>query len=623
MSETVDTASVSDDTAIVCLEVPQLRDSTREQAADAEPQSCSSSQAGSTLDLMQQPCRDTPFCGRLITTSLNESPDYVALSYVWGKGSSSDPILHLDGHPLQIRACLWQALEELTTHVNPIRLWVDQICIDQNNEKEKEQQVQLMSRIYAQAQRVIGWLGSHADDSHLAFDLLVMLGQTQHNSEWWRAAHAVMKDGGLKNIFNPTLGPRRATASLVRRPWFYRLWIVQEAALASTLELRCGSSLISGDVFFNAIRILCSAVSDLPMPWLQKPYRNAYKLGQLRAQVRKGQNHSFPHLAYTLSGWLCEKDHDRLIALFGLVFRNNQGWFTPSYSMSGPELYLKFAQAHIRLKESLDILHFAGCGNSDAHTVSENDGRVVLKLNPPSDDIPSWVPDWRVQSRPLTLATSFENEFLGFSATVSEPVFNIDHDKLRVCAREMDKIKVCGLPYCESLWRRIKMTEHALFNSWFSLAKTALLKGADVELMFASTLVMDGKVAVVERQEIGANSPDVPSLFKHWAARNPHDFVGPCKKDWKDGVDDSTRYGYIAEEVCRDRTFFITEAGRLGLGSVHVSPGDSIYLIHGLKTPFVLHRKSGMDILRGECYVYGLMDGKVQHSSEDSVLHLR
>ena len=75
---------------------------------------------------------------------------------------------------------------------------------------------------------------------------------------------------------------------------------VQEVALASALELRCGSSSILGDTFFNAIRILCSAVSDPPMPWLLQPYRNAYKFGQLRAQVAAGQNRSFPHLAHTL-----------------------------------------------------------------------------------------------------------------------------------------------------------------------------------------------------------------------------------------------------------------------------------------------------------------------------------
>jgi hypothetical protein len=141
--------------------------------------------------------------------------------------------------------------------------------------------------------------------------------------------------------------------------------------------------------------------------------------------------------------------------------------------------------------------------------------------------------------------------------------------------------------------------------------------------MFASTLVMGGKVAVVERQEISANSPGVLNLFEHWAARNLDDFVGASEKNWKDVVNDSSRYGYIAEELCRDRAFFITKAGRLGLGPVHMSPGDSIHLIHGLKARFVLHRESEMHVLRGKCYVYGLMDGKVQRYSRDSFLYLR
>jgi hypothetical protein len=128
------------------------------------------------LELTRVHQQNTQFCGRLIAIRLDERPDYVALSYVWGKESSDDPMLRVNGHLLQIRASLGEALQELTTRGNPIRLWVDQICINQNNETEKEQQVQLMSRIYVQALRVIGWLGGHDDDSQLAFDLLFVAG---------------------------------------------------------------------------------------------------------------------------------------------------------------------------------------------------------------------------------------------------------------------------------------------------------------------------------------------------------------------------------------------------------------------------------------------------------------
>jgi hypothetical protein len=404
------------------------------------------------LELTRVHQRNTQFCGRLITIRLDERPDYVALSYVWGKESSDDPMLRVNGHLLQIRASLGEALQELTTRGNPIRLWVDQICIDQNNETEKEQQVQLMSRIYVQARRVIGWLGGHDDDSQLAFDLLFVAGYVptahgvQAESKWQRTVDALMKAGHLHklgDLFDQSKRTVRAAACLVQRPWFYRLWIVQEAALASTLELCCGNSSIPGDIFFNAVRILCSVVSDPPMPWLQKPYLNAHKLGLLRAQVSVGQNHSFPHLAHTFGGWLCKKDQDRLNALFGLMFRNKQAWFTPTYSMSAVRLYSEFAQAHIRLKGTLDLLHFAGCVDNSTHTLFKIENQVVLQLEPPPADIPSWVPDCRVQSRPLVLTKDFEDVSLRFSATISDPEFEFHHNILRVCAREIDKIQVC------------------------------------------------------------------------------------------------------------------------------------------------------------------------------------
>lgn len=132
--------------------------------------------------------------------------------------------------------------------------------------------------------------------------------------------------------------------------------------------------------------------------------------------------------------------------------------------------------------------------------------QIILQATPPADDFPSWVPDWRVQSRPLTLLLNPENASIGFTATVSAPEFRLDHHRFHVRAREVDRIKICGLPYFESLGRRLKTKEHEAFDGWFNIAKSCL-KDACVESMFASTLVMDGKVAVTERQDIGVNSP--------------------------------------------------------------------------------------------------------------------
>lgn len=72
--------------------------------------------------------------------------------------------------------------------------------------------------------------------------------------------------------------------------------------------------------------------------------------------------------------------------------------------------------------------------------------------------------------------------------------------------------------------------------------------------------------------------------------------------------------------MCRNRTFFITEKERLGLGLMNTSPGAGIYLIHGLKTAFMLQENERMTILCGECYVSGLMYGKVDQTDRNIYL---
>lgn len=354
---------------------------------------------------------------------------------------------------------------------------------------------------------------------------------------------------------------------------------------------------------------------------LLKPYRNVLKLRQLRAHVSAGRRHSFPLLAHKLSKWRCKDSHDRLNALYELVSEDERAWFLPRYSISSPELYTVFAKDHIRITRSLEILHFAGYGGVDVISRCLTERRIVLEINSFADDIASWVPDWRVQSSPLTLLTIAENKSAGFSATESDPEFKLNSPTLRVRAREVDRIKVCGLPYGESFFQRLHKREHTVFNQWYGLAKK-MLTGADVEKAFASTLLMDGKVAVMEHEQRYPEVTDVMKPFENWAIRNLVE-VQSSDIDWRDGIDDSARYGYIAEEICRDRTFFITEAGRLGLDSVYASPGDSIFLIHGLKVSFVVHHTLGTHALHGECYISDLMYGRTQHSDQDSFLYLR
>ncbi|KAH7228467.1 heterokaryon incompatibility protein-domain-containing protein [Fusarium redolens] len=569
-------------------------------------------------------------CGHLVLSRLEDTPCFAALSYVWGCASSEDPILQVDGFELKIRQSLKHAIDAIFSGSDKILLWIDQICIDQENYIERQFQVTLMSKIFRQAQRVICWLGPDDENTKIAFDLSTVLAIEGSDLASGKEPMQRLVEAGfihdISDLVNPAKVPLSALAWLVKNTWFGRLWIVQEVALASQLEFRCGGSTINGDIFFAAIRRVSSSVHNPPAPLVLEPFRHAVRLGQLRAQIADAISCSYPHLAHTFSTWDCTKNEDRLNALFGLAFPYNSDstWFQPRYDLTGPELYIKFAKDYIKETGNLDILHFSGCGDSEKYSLYYIGGIPVLEPSPPVDDVPSWVPDWRVQSRPLVLLSDPGYDVRShFTATLSKVDYFFDENehKLHVRALLVDEIVACGYPYYLSLCRNLQITEHGIFEQWHELAKDRL-NSDTFENMFSSTLVMDARMMLTERGALNVNQDEIPTLFKYWQKMMRNDSLSYDPDEALPVIEGSARYGYVAEEVCRNRAMFITKRGRLGLGSTHVSPGAHIYLLHGLKTPFVVFKTSQGHILRGECYVNGLMDQQVHTSESDIYIDL-
>lgn len=95
----------------------------------------------------------------LIQMSLDDGPIFEALSYAWGEANHLYEV-GCDGKIIKITQNLHDALESM--RLKGIKLlWADAICINQKDPIERGAQVQLMSRIYSQADRVLLWLGRH------------------------------------------------------------------------------------------------------------------------------------------------------------------------------------------------------------------------------------------------------------------------------------------------------------------------------------------------------------------------------------------------------------------------------------------------------------------------------
>ena len=94
---------------------------------------------------------------------LSDDLPYEALSYAWGQPVFPE-LLHTHKGILKITENLALALHSLRFKDRVRYLWVDAVCINQNDSMEKSRQVAMMSIIYKSARRVICWLGQ-ADES--------------------------------------------------------------------------------------------------------------------------------------------------------------------------------------------------------------------------------------------------------------------------------------------------------------------------------------------------------------------------------------------------------------------------------------------------------------------------
>jgi hypothetical protein len=129
------------------------------------------------------------------------SHPYEALSYIWGSEDKPKSIAVNDQN-LHITQNLYTALLHLQDHLFSRVFWIDAICIDQGNVKEKEHQIPLMTEIYAKARRVVVWLGVDEDDSNQALEEIRLTGE-----------------GATARLSSP------AISKLLQRPWFERVWV--------------------------------------------------------------------------------------------------------------------------------------------------------------------------------------------------------------------------------------------------------------------------------------------------------------------------------------------------------------------------------------------------------------
>lgn len=182
-------------------------------------------------------CTETIHC-EIFEASLDSSDiiPYNALSYVWGDEWDKREIC-INGKKAFVTSNLFKALKSLRKLHEEIILWVDAMCIDQRNNKEKGHQVSQMRLVYDRAEEVIIWLGESDDgiDTLLRaaskLDTTVEKLRIHKNTYDWEIVWEEQDRSPVSCQFRYTDRRGSALHRLLRRSWFGRVWVIQVICL--------------------------------------------------------------------------------------------------------------------------------------------------------------------------------------------------------------------------------------------------------------------------------------------------------------------------------------------------------------------------------------------------------
>lgn len=543
---------------------------------------------------------------------IEDDPTYEAVSYVWGtlenKASIRVSCKHGDSE-LEIPENLGRALRRFRQPSSARTLWVDSICINQNDNDERSQQVRLMGEIYRRASTVLIWLGEDVNDegkTDQACSCMNLLNDaspklkgirtnefeglpgntTQMNSFFGitrQSSDEVHGDLGIPLLHSPEFD---ALIDLLKNPWFSRAWTWQESFLAKERRFFCGSWSWSGKFLTQVCLVLVGITAVCGNDdYLINGYRHVLPMiaGLDFWTRREKSTRSYLELTALLTlrrGSGCKYPSDLLYSLLGAA------WKSPTIQVDYKETFeMVFA------KSTWQIM------------VQQGNLSILSKVEKDrlSSTLPTWAPDWRVRG-----------DTTGISGDLQQGVRYAATGSFRPVVRLSDDAKI--------------LTVSGLHWDQVSGVKSAASKEIDDWVNDMFTTVVDGKKFYIPTNEsleralrrvyyLDRTDFTTGHETTRWKPDSHEHYEEIVQRALSSGQNGRLRYGVLLHSLVKarkSRVIFVTEGGRLGIAPDTVLPGDIITMLLGGEVPVVLRplSEAGGYTYVAECYVHGFMDGE-------------
>ena len=556
---------------------------------------------------------------------------YEALSYVWGPTTKTEHIDLVDSGQRPITDNLALALRRLRRLDEMRTLWIDAVCINQDDPSERSLQVQLMGMIYSSAARVLVWLGDCNEPREVMAQKYMF--QNDVGAPIWRGKNQLIQRNPLDEnqdwrIHDLVVMIKNAKASC----WWERAWVVQEFVLACYAPVACFGCY---EIPWNELRLYMDTIhttTGVAIGWegLLTFYRFNEFCSSVKGimELRDKCRFRFQEAVYTTRRAKATDPRDRIYALRSLVPDPEARAILPHYTKSCADVFMDTTQSLIEAQKSLDIL---------LHVMHHEQGGRLAGL-------PTWAIDFTFGGR---LAKS--------SADGNMPVTYPSNTQWSPGERANDltsfdllqgslSLRAIRLGTISALVRLPKRSSRFPDQSFYDEASEIqyilddlcnanpysdiLSKSPDWSAAIGRHVCDPVKLSIKRDWSILSNFDSCGKYCGEFPRVNTtEDILSAAFAEWSDTVAQNRKASYqagrhLARRNISDWTnyfeffsggsmFFTTSQGFIGIAPSSVKAGDVILLPLTSSAPIIVRQVDQGSIFEGLAFVHGVMEGEL------------
>ncbi|XXG99605.1 hypothetical protein Hte_005946 [Hypoxylon texense] len=569
---------------------------------------------------------------------------YETLSYVWGDAKNRKSI-SLNECDFEVTENLWLAMRRLRSPEAARVIWIDAICINQQDNDEKSHQVAMMGEVYSKCSNCVIWLGESDEEAEpgvrsvtavKAFELLDILATDQHLPEL--PCFSVVE--GERTAIHPQYEEHfMALKHFLDLPWWRRIWVIQELALPGEVKFLYASEELPYQTLRGVVKVLnthaatcCKShrmsLRELAFDRLLVVQEQVDPMVSTREKWAAQEPTTLFQLRRQFYAFQATEKRDLFYGLLGLV--TDWGSAEPLRPNYGCGLRAAITEAVFRCISEQQGMEFL---------VGERFFRTSGTAD--TESLPSWVPDayfcsiptkWViVEQRRTVIASSFAAS--GTHDQLASELALAEGEVLLAQTVMIDKIAKVG-SVCDALENWFKAPD--VLRQWMEMLEIGLqdwpeqpppngsLMDAVWRTIICDSVETDTTTLSYRRPNVDDYS-DLRSLWNTFLGFLP--FLSSLGLSFTEESHDmlqskAPKTVYHIMVCIYQRRLFVTERGLIGLAPRDASVDDEVHIMLGCPSPFILRPMEEAtkveykgDILSsytiiGDGYLHGNMSGE-------------